>query len=234
MTEHRRRKRRAGLLVMLLGCLMVLSAAGLTGWNLWQGKQAGAASADMLDELAYRTPPKKLARSSVADYVAHADAGMPLYETAEDVEVPRQMEIPLYLLAPQIPMPCVEIDGREYVGTIAVPILGIELPVLNDCTFSGLRIAPTRWSGSAYTSDLVICAHNYQRHFGTLKNLQPDDRVTFTDMDGNLFVYRVAVVEVLQPENVEEMENSEYDLTLYTCTIGGATRVTVRCIREEE
>lgn len=234
MTEKRKKKRRAGLLVMLLGCLMVLAAAGLTGWNLLQGKQAETASADMLTALTVRMPEKKLARSSVASYVTHAEDGVPLYETAEDAEIPNQMEIPLYLLAPKIPMPTVELDGREYVGTIAVPILGIELPVLNECTFSGLRIAPTRWSGSAYTNDLVICAHNYQRHFGTLKTLQPDDRVTFTDMDGNLFVYHVAVVEVLQPESVQEMENSEYDLTLYTCTIGGATRVTVRCIRDEE
>lgn len=234
MTERRRKKRRAGLLLMLLGCLMVLSAAGLTGWNLMQGKHAETASADTLTALTVQIPEKKLARSSVESYVAHAVGGIPLFEKAEDVEVPRQMSIPLYLLAPKIPMPTVELDGRDYVGTIAVPILGIELPVLNECTFSGLRIAPTRWSGSAYTNDLVICAHNYQRHFGTLKTLQPDERVTFTDMDGNLFVYRVAVVEVLQPENVQEMEDSEYDLTLYTCTIGGATRVTVRCIREEE
>lgn len=234
MTERRKKNRSIGLLIMLAGCLMVLAAAGLTGWNLLQGKRAASASADMLSALTEQMPEKKLARSSVASYVAHAEDGLPLYETAEDVEIPNQMEIPLYLLAPNIPMPTVEIDGRNYIGTISVPILGIELPVLEKCTYSGLRIAPTRWSGSAYTNDLVICAHNYQRHFGTLKTLQPDDRVTFLDMDGNLFVYRVAEVEILQPDNVSEMENSEYDLTLYTCTIGGATRVTVRCIREEE
>ena len=234
MMTERRRKRSIGLVVMLLGCLMVLSAAGLTVRNLHEGEKAGNLSSDVLGELQTRLPKRKPARSSPADYAVHEESIYQLPGSAEDIVVPEQLEIPLYLLAPTIPMPTTEIDGRKYVGTLEIPILGLELPVLNDCTYSGLKTAPVRWSGSAYLNDLVICAHNYQRHFGMLKTLQPEDRVSFTDMDGNLFLYRVAVVEILSPEDVEEMENSEYDLTLYTCTIGGASRVTVRCIREEE
>jgi sortase A len=30
---------------------------------------------------------------------------------------------------------------------------------------------------------------------------------------------------------VEEMESDEWDLTLFTCTIGGKSRVTIRCER---
>ena len=39
--------------------------------------------------------------------------------------------------------------------------------------------------------------------------------------------------EVLQPEEVRKMVISGYDLTLFTCTKGGLTRYTVRCMREE-
>jgi sortase A len=39
----------------------------------------------------------------------------------------------------------------------------------------------------------------------------------------------VAEVETLEPTAVEEMTNSGYALTLFTCTYGGQSRVTVRC-----
>ena len=69
------------------------------------------------------------------------------------------------------------------------------------------------------------------RHFGLIKNLHYGDDVTFTDMDGNTFRYQVIEVETLKPLAVEEMKTGDWDLTLFTCTLGGATRVTVRCSR---
>ena len=55
------------------------------------------------------------------------------------------------------------------------------------------------------------------------------DRVTFTDVDGNVFLYSVAEIQILQPGDVEEMLSGGWALTLFTCTLGGRTRVTVRC-----
>ena len=81
------------------------------------------------------------------------------------------------------------------------------------------------------TNDLVIAAHNYDRHFGRLKTLQGGESVTFTDMDGIVTSYEVEKVETLKPTAVDEVQNSDYDLVLYTCTLGGKTRVTVFCNR---
>ena len=36
-------------------------------------------------------------------------------------------------------------------------------------------------------------------------------------------------METLMPTAVEEMESGDWDLTLFTCTVGGRTRVAVRC-----
>ena len=220
--------------MMLVGLVLVLAAAGFAGKNLYESRQADIAASGALTELLAQMPETKLARSSVESYLVHSQLLDPNGSLPEDFQVPEQMEIPLYLLDPGIPMPKVEINGRLYVGTVSIPVLGLELPVLDDCTTSGLKLAPCRWSGSIYQDNMVICAHNYQRHFGMLKNLSQDDAVTFTDSDGNLFRFRVAVVETLNPEEVETMENSEYDFTLYTCTVGGQTRVTVRCVREAD
>ncbi|MCD7864374.1 MAG: sortase [Lachnospiraceae bacterium] len=129
-------------------------------------------------------------------------------------------------------MSALEIDGYDYIGTLTISRYGLELPVMSEWSYAGLKIAPGRYSGSVWTEDLVICGHNYERHFGKLKYLETGDEIIFTDVNGNVFTYQVEEVITLQPTDVEEMlsqESGEWDLTLFTCTVGGQTRVTVRC-----
>ena len=56
------------------------------------------------------------------------------------------------------------------------------------------------------------------------------DEITFTDVDGNMFGYEVIELETLSPFAIEEMTGGNWDLTLFTCTVGGQYRVTVRCV----
>ena len=77
--------------------------------------------------------------------------------------------------------------------------------------------------------DLVIAAHNYKTHFGRLKELQEGDGITFTDLSGAEYAYRVDRVENVQPQDVAAVTESGAALTLYTCTPGGKTRVAVYC-----
>ena len=130
-------------------------------------------------------------------------------------------------------MPSEEIDGRSYIGVLRLPSLGLELPVLGAWSDSGSRAAPCRYSGSAYLDNMVIAGHNYSGHFGTLKNLAPGDVLSFTDMDGNVFSYTVVELETLPPYAVEEMTSGDWDLTLFTCTVGGQSRLAVRCEHAE-
>lgn len=137
--------------------------------------------------------------------------------------------LPDYILNPDMEMPTKEIDGYLYIGRVSIPALDLELPVMDAWDYTRMKIAPCRYAGTAYLPGFVICGHNYTSHFGRLKNLVPGDRVTFTDMDGNLFSYEVAAMETLSPAAVEEMKSGEWDLTLFSCTVGGQARVTVRC-----
>lgn len=126
------------------------------------------------------------------------------------------------------------IDGYGYIGYLSIPDLGLELPVMSEWDYPRLRIAPCRYTGSTKSHDLVVAAHNYTRHFGLLSNLNIGAQVLFTDMDDVTTVYDVAEIEVLKPTEVVPMINSDYDLTLFTCTPGGATRVTVRCLQTKQ
>ena len=51
----------------------------------------------------------------------------------------------------------------------------------------------------------------------------------FTDVLGVDRYYTVTLMETLPKEATQEMITSGFDLSLYTCTPGGASRVTARC-----
>lgn len=136
---------------------------------------------------------------------------------------------PDYKLNPDMEMPTEKIDGEEYIGTLSIPTLELELPVMSEWNYDRLMIAPCRYTGSVYKNNMIIAAHNYTHHFGRLKKLSIGDPIKFKDVDGNIFEYSVTALEILQPTAVDEMEKDNQGLTLFTCTIGGRTRVTVRC-----
>ena len=137
--------------------------------------------------------------------------------------------IPDYILNPAMEMPTVEVEGNNYIGTLYFPSLQAELPVMSNWSYSNLKVSPCLYTGSIYTGNAVIAAHNYTCHFGHLFNLSPSDVVHFTDADGNAFSYVVVVIEVLEPTAIEYMTDGRYELSLFTCTLGGASRFTVRC-----
>ena len=130
-------------------------------------------------------------------------------------------------------MQTISVDGETYIGYISIPALNIDLPVNSEWSYPLLKKAPCRYKGSIFTDDLIIAGHNYGRHFGNLKLLNSGDEVDFTDADGIVCKYTVSSVEKLTGKDVQGMEDGDWDLTLFTCTIGGAYRVTVRCQRAD-
>lgn len=128
-----------------------------------------------------------------------------------------------------IEMSTVKVDGYDCIGILSVPVLDLELPVLTDWSYEKLKKAPCHYYGTYYEMDFVIAAHNYKSHFGRLSELQTGNIVFFTDVNGVAYYYEVVLLETLQKEATKEMITGGFDLSLYTCTPGGASRVTVRC-----
>lgn len=130
--------------------------------------------------------------------------------------------------------PMVRVDGADYIGILEIPDLGISLPVRADYAFDLLQYTPCRYSGTCKGNDLVICGHNYTSHFGPLLGADIGSDVYLTTADGRVHHYTIANREELEPTAVEEMverENGDWDLTLFTCTMGGQTRCAVRCTK---
>lgn len=153
-----------------------------------------------------------------------------------DGEIPDSIPAPAY--EPEKEMPQKEINGYWYIGVLDIPDSGLHLPVMVEWDYERLKISPCRYSGSYYTDDLVICAHNYARHFSPIRWLDIGAEVYFTNVEGEVYKYEVSNRETVQPTSVDQMiENQsstgeeDWDLTLFTCYTGGQTRCAVRCIR---
>lgn len=151
-------------------------------------------------------------------------------KAVEAVTVP---DIPDYIINPDMELRKKEIDGNDYVGTLTIPAFDLELPVMAEWSYENFKISPCIYEGTPYKNNMIICAHNYKKHFALIGDLSQGDKVTFTDMDGNLFNYEVIYTEILDNNAVTQMSEGEWDLTLFTCTYGGATRITVRCMLVE-
>ena len=208
-------KRHAGGLWITMGLLLIAAALFLSAYNFYDEQRAGQSAA----QAAERLEQLMSERSSPEDLGQAAGEG--------------EATLPDYMLFPQMEMPVLNVAGVDYIGVLLIPALELELPVISQWSYPNLQTAPCRYSGSAYLNNLILCAHNYSTHFGSLKDLQEGDSAIFTDVDGNVFAYRMALREVLNPTDIEEMESGDWDLTLFTCTLGGKTRVTVRFELEE-
>lgn len=197
-------RRRIGIGCVFLGIVCLLLSAGFVVYNQIEAQSAEESSKTMLQDV------QKKIQQNVRKETEPA--------VTDSADIPAETIV-------------LEVDGYACIGILSIPVLEIELPVLDQWSYEKLRKAPCQYFGSCYDTDFVIAAHNYPSHFGRLSELQPGDLVVFTDTEGTVHGYEVVLRETLPPTATEEMITSGFDLSLYTCTPGGGSRVTVRCIR---
>ena len=224
-----------GTILILIGGLFLLAALALIIKNLWEEKNAENSSVEVMESLMENFYQDMESSSVDKEEENKQDNTSILVGNTPTIlpEDPGQIEIPDYILNPNMDMPEQKIDGIPYIGYLQIEALGLQLPIASKTTYPYLKKVPCRYEGSAYLDNLVIGAHNYKRHFGGIGKLSYGDVITFTDLDGNVFSYEVATIEILQPSQVDDLCSGEWPLTLYTCTIGGKTRVVVRCEKVE-
>lgn len=206
--------KKAGIIFVTIGVVLILSALLLFLYNGLEDRRAGQQAESLMDEI-------------------HSA----MTEETDPITKPTEIEIEITEPTETLPaeMPVVMIDGYDYIGYVSIPDLELELPIMAEWDYNRLKIAPCRHFGSSRTDDLVIAAHNYKTHFGSLSKLESGAEVIFTDMDGIENHYMLMKdPETMAPDAVDAVQNSGYDLVLYTCTSGGATRVVAFCDRVTE
>ena len=153
-------RQKIGKICMVLGALLILAAAALLAYNKWDAARADKAAQQALGELeqTLTTTVEEKAKSETVVLQPELDPAQPMTET--------------------------ELDGWSYIGYLSIPSIGLDLPVMSEWSYAGLKIAPGRYSGSTYADNMVVCAHNYAKHFSPIKWLAEGAQVYFTDMDG--------------------------------------------------
>jgi len=204
---------------MAAGTLLLLGALSLTALNLWNEKNAEFQSEQARAALAEVIP--HYAPAEIKNVITASAAPLPdvLTATAEPTETMATV------------MQDVKIKEQDYIGILDIPVLNLSLPILENWNYTFLKVSPCRYAGSYLDDSMIIAAHNYKRHFGLLRELQNGDCVVFTDVTGAAYTYQVTDIETLAGTAAGEMLAGDWDLTLFTCTPGGASRVVVRCKR---
>ena len=208
--------KKPGIIFVIMGAVLILSALLLFLYNGYEEYRAGQEAELLLDEI------QSVIKEETAPAMGPTEIEMGITESTESTEATGTQPAE---------MPVVMIDGYEYIGYLSIPDLKLELPVMSEWDYNRLKVAPCRHFGSSRTDDLVIAAHNYKTHFGALSGLKIGSEICFTDMDSIENNYTLKKLDTLDPDSVDAVQNSGYDLVLYTCTPGGATRVAAFCDR---
>lgn len=199
-------RKRAANILMIVGVVFVAAALSLFAYNNYDSARAQRAADKALNSIISGLNTKK---NDITDDIKIIDGEKIIDGT----------------------MTTKNIDGYDYIGYLDFPSLSVSLPVMAQLDSERLSISPCLYYGSYKTDNMIIAAHNYSSFFGCLFDLDVGDTVVFNDMEDNRIVYTVAELEQLQPADVKKMSDTDYSLTLFTCTRGALARIAVRCER---
>lgn len=214
-------KRRAGMICMILGAVLIGAALSLFLHNEWDSARAEERAEQVLEQMQKQTEDD--AEEETED------------ENISGEETERTEQENTLADTDDFGEKIISIDGNDYIGWISIPSISLELPVMAQWSEEGLKTAPGRYAGSPSEDNLVIAGHNYRRHFSPIKWLEPGTEVCFTDAEERVRYYEIEETEELLPDQVDAMitktEKDTWDLTLFTCTTSGQARCAVRCRR---
>ena len=210
--------KKLGLLLIIMGIMLIAAALSLNYYNYFHVKQSHKRMEAVLSDL----------KAQIPDSAEDSDSSSP-FDIFDDSQ---SADNDANELDKDI-----DLDGNAYIGIISFPTLGQEFPVTRGWSYAAMNTAACQYSGRRVDNDLIICAHNYAGFFDKLDKLSSGDEVIFTDVYGREFDYIVTNSELLSGWDSPSLikgGGSDWDLTLFTCTWSGYSRVTVRLVYSDK
>ena len=130
-----------------------------------------------------------------------------------------------------------KVDGKTYemVGSINIPSINVDYPILSEISDSLLKVSVCKFWGSNpnEVGNLCIAGHNYRnkRFFSKVPTLSVGDIIEITDLNKKTLKYSVYDKYTVDPEDTSctsQITNGKKIVTLITCTNDSKQRVIVQ------
>lgn len=118
------------------------------------------------------------------------------------------------------------VNGEEYtvVGTLNIPSLNIEYPILSETSTQLLKVSLNKYWGANpnEVGNMVVVGHNYKNNkfFSNLSKIQHGEIVKITDLSGKILDYKVYDTYVIDPYDnacTSQLTDGKTEITLITC-----------------
>jgi len=110
-------------------------------------------------------------------------------------------------------MPSLSIDNVDFIALAEFPAFNEALPV--SFQWGNTDKYPRRFTGSVYNNTLVIGASDRTGQLDFVHHVSVGDTLFITDMTGSRYSYVVSDISISDNANLETLQNSEADLTLF-------------------
>lgn len=129
--------------------------------------------------------------------------------------------------------------GFPMVGTIQIPKINLEYPILEDASKDAIEVsvAVNGGPGLNKVGNTIIIGHNYRNgtFFSNNKNLSNGDKIYITDESGTKVSYTIYNIYTTEPEDSDYMDKDtegKREVTLVTCTDDTKSRLII-CAKED-
>ena len=125
------------------------------------------------------------------------------------------------------------INGYTPIAIMEIPSIKLKQPVVEGITEDVIKYFLGKFPESTMPGEVgnfAVAGHrvsDFTDAFINLYKVKPGDNVIVTTKDGK-YTYEVEESFIVEPEQVEVLENADYEnITLITCTVGSKRRVIV-------
>ncbi len=110
-------------------------------------------------------------------------------------------------------MPTLSVNKTDFIGLLEMPRFGLVLPVANN--FENTTKHPCKFSGSAYTKNLIIGATTQKGQFDFFREISVGDTLFFTDMQGSRYTYSVTDLRFVKHADQAALTYKDAAITLF-------------------
>lgn len=129
--------------------------------------------------------------------------------------------------------------GYNVIGTIEIPAIDLEYPILEKATTTSIEqaVAYLYGPGPNKIGNTVIVGHNYRNgaFFGNNDKLKVGDKVYIKDNSGTRIQYNIYNIYETSPDDTDYMErdtNGKREISLSTCTDNSQARLIIWAVEE--